>query len=140
MIRQRRENSMREVKLLMALLLGMSLMLQGCVLLAVGAGAGAATVAYVKGELQTTYGAPLNRAWDASLAALKDLEIKVYSSKKDATEGVIEGTKADGTKVKVNLATAGPDTTTVKIRIGTFGDEEASVAINRKIGDRLGIK
>lgn len=45
-------------------LIGMGLMLQGCLLLAAGAGAGAgvATVAYVKGELKTTYAASLDRA------------------------------------------------------------------------------
>jgi hypothetical protein len=123
-------------------LIGMGLMLQGCLLLAAGAGAGAgvATVAYVKGELKTTYAASLDRAWDATLSALKDLQINVRSSKKDATEGNIEASKADGTKVKIALEPAGPDTTSVRIRVGTFGDEEASKVINRKIASSLGVK
>jgi len=120
----------------------MGLMFQGCLLLAVGAGAGAgaATVAYVKGELKTSYAASLNRTWDATLSALKDLRINVYSSKKDAIEGNIEATKADGTKVKIALEPAGPDTTSVRIRVGMFGDEEASRVINRQIASRLGVK
>jgi len=120
----------------------MSFMLQGCLLLAAGAGAGAgvATVAYVKGELKTTYAASLNRTWEATLSALKDLRINVYSSKKDATEGSIEATKADGTKVKITLEPAGPDTTSVKIRVGIFGDEEVSRVINREIASKLGVK
>ena len=120
----------------------MSFMLQGCLLLAVGAGAGAgaATVAYVKGELRTTYAASLNRTWEATLSALKDLQINVRSSKKDATQGDIEATKADGTKVKINLEPAGPDTTSVRIRVGMFGDEEASRVINRQIASKLGVK
>ena len=120
----------------------MSFMIQGCLLLAVGAGAGAgaATVAYVKGELRTTYAASLNRTWEATLSALKDLRININSSKKDATEGDIEATKADGTKVKINLEPAGPDTTTVRIRVGMFGDEEASRVINRQIAPKLGVK
>jgi hypothetical protein len=50
------------------ILLGMSFMLQGCILLAVGAGAaaGVGAVAYLKGELQTTYAASLDRTWEAS--------------------------------------------------------------------------
>ena len=120
----------------------MSLMLQGCLLLAVGAGAGAgaATVAYVKGELRTTYAASLNRTWDATLSALKDLRINVYSTKKDLTEGDIEATKADGTKIKINLEPAGPNTTSVRIRVGMFGDEEASKVINGQIASKLGVK
>ncbi len=124
------------------LLFCISLMLQGCLLLAVGAGAGAgaATVAYVKGELRTTYAASLNRTWEATLSALKDLQINVRSTKKDATEGNIEATKADGTNVKINLEPAGPDTTSVRIRVGMFGDEEASKVINRQIASKLGVK
>ena len=99
-----------------------------------------ATVAYVKGELKTTYAASLDRAWEATLSALKDLQIKVRESKKDATKGDIEATKADGTKVTIALEPAGPDTTTVRIRVGTFGDEEASRVINRKIAIKLDAK
>jgi len=133
---------MRAMVGMILVLICMGLMLQGCLLLAVGAGAGAgaATVAYVKGELKTTYAASLNRTWDATLSALKDLQINVRSSKKDATEGDIEATKADGTKVKIVLEPAGPDTTSVRIRVGTFGDEEVSRVINRQIASKLGVK
>ncbi len=131
---------MKTIARMILVLIGMGLMLQGCLLLAVGAGAGAgvATIAYVKGELRTTYAASLDRAWEATLSALKDLQIPVRSSNKDATKGDIEATKADGTKVNVTLEPGGPDTTTVKIRVGTFGDEEASRMINRKIASKLG--
>lgn len=113
------------------------LMVQGCVAV-IGAGAGAGTIAYIKGELQTTYAASFNRTWEASLSALKDLGITVYNTQKDATEGDIEATKADGTKVKINLKPTGSDTTSVKIRVGIFGDEEVSRTISNQISKRLG--
>jgi hypothetical protein len=112
------------------------IIMQGCVAV-VGAGAGAGTVAYVRGELQTTYAASFNRTWEASLASLKDLGITVYNTQKDATEGDIEATKADGTKVKINLKPTGSDTTSVKIRVGIFGDEEVSRTISNQISKRL---
>lgn len=71
------------------------------------------------------------------MSTLKDLEIEVSSIKKDATGGVIEGTKADGTKVKINMKLAGPETTLVKIRIGIFGDREGFMAIHRQIDAKL---
>ena len=114
-------------------------MLQGCVFV-VGAGAGAATVAYVGGELKTTYAASFNRTWEASLGALRDLEISVYNTKKEMSEGVIEATRKDGKKVKLNLKSIDLDTTSVEIRVGVFGDEETSRAINRRISARLGKK
>ncbi len=133
---------MRTMIGIMLALFCLSFMLQGCLLLAVGAGAGAgvATVSYVKGELRATYAASLDRTWEATLSALKDLQINVRSTKKDATEGDIEATKADGTKVKINLVPTGPDTTSVRIRVGMFGDEEASKTINRQIASKLGVK
>jgi len=133
---------MRMNKGMMLALLGVSFMVQGCALLLVGAGAGAGvgTYAYVKGELQTTYGASVDRTWNATLSALRDLNIRVVSTRKDITEGDIEAAKADGTRVRIDLLKAGPDTTTVKIRVGTFGDEEFSKLIHRRIADILGIK
>ena len=133
---------MRAIIGIILILFCMSFMLQGCLLLAVGAGAGAgaATVAYIKGELRTTYAASLDRTWEATLSALKDLQINVRSTKKDATEGNIEATKADGTNVKIDLEPAGPSTTSVRIRVGLFGDEEASMVINRQIASKLGVK
>jgi hypothetical protein len=133
---------MRAMTGMILVLIAMGLMLQGCLLLAVGAGVGAgvATVAYIKGELKITYAASLNPTWDAALSALKELQINVHDSKKDATKGDIAATKADGTKVAITLEPAGPDTTTVKIRVGTFGDEDASRVIHRKIASNLGVK
>ncbi len=130
------------MRVVFLLLLGTSLMLQGCLLLAAGAGAGAGvgSVAYIRGELQTTYAAPLDRTWNAALGALKDLQIPVHNTRKDALGGTIEATRADGSKVKLTLEPAGPGTTSVKIRVGTFGDEAASKAINGRIAEKLGTK
>lgn len=122
---------------IMFILLCSLIMMQGCVAV-IGAGAGAGTVAYVRGELQTSYAASLDRTWDASIEALKDLGITIYNTKKDATEGDIEATKADGTKVKINLKPKGQDITAVKIRVGIFGDEEVSRTISNQISKRLG--
>ena len=54
---------MGRMKLIFCVLVSMGLMLQGCVLLALGTGAaaGAGAVAYMKGELRVTYTAPLDR-------------------------------------------------------------------------------
>jgi len=126
--------------ILMMVLMSISFLLQGCAALVVGgaaAGAGVTTVAYIKGDLQTTCAASLNPTWEGSMAALKDLEIRVASIQKDATGGLIEATRADGTRVRITLSPAGPDTTSVKIRIGVFGNREASMAIHRQIETKL---
>jgi hypothetical protein len=123
--------------------LSAGLVLQGCVpLLAAGAGAAAAagTVAYVEGDLDTTYAASFNRTWDASMGAVKDAALQVTDMQKDGVQGTIKARRGDGTPVSVALKQAGPNTTQVSIRVGTFGDEAASRAINSRIASRLGTK
>lgn len=120
--------------------LGPSLMLQGCgPLLATGDGAAATagTMAYVEGDLDTTYAVPLDRTWNAAMAALKDARLRVVDQKKDSAHATIKARREDHTPVTVSLHQAGPNTTSVKIRVGTFGDEEGSRAINRRIAAHL---
>jgi len=120
--------------------LGLSLMLQGRVpLVAAGAGAAAAagTMAYVEGKLDTTYAASLNRTWDATMAALKESQLRIVEQQKDIAYATIKARRADNAPVTVSLDQAGPNTTSVKIRVGTFSDDEASRVINRRIAARL---
>ena len=114
------------------------LMLQGCVAAMFGAGAGAGTYAYVRGEYQTTVPKPLGKTYTATVAALKDLEMPVTDSSKDLTDGTVTARKGDGSEVKVFLKAEGDKVTSVKIRIGIFGDEAASKVIAAKISSRLG--
>ena len=111
---------------------------EGCVAAVVGAGAGAGTYAYVRGEYQTTYSYPLEKTYSATLAALKDLQMPVVSSVKDLTDGTIESKKGDGSDVKILLKSEGVNVTSVKVRIGVFGNEAASRLIADKISGRLG--
>jgi len=130
---------MNLMKAMIPVFFSLSLMLQGCVLLAVGAGAaaGVGTVAYIKGELQTTYAASLDETWDASLEALKELNLRIVSTRKGEAEGEIEAKKVGEDKVSVALSIAGPGTTLVKIRVGIFGDERESRAISKGIESKL---
>jgi hypothetical protein len=131
---------MKTTKVMLCVLVFLSFILEGCVLLAIGTGAaaGAGAVAYVKGELQTTYAAPLDQTYQATLDALEDLDYRILSTEKDGTEGEIEAKRVGGDSVKVKLSVSGRGTTLVKIRVGFFGDEAVSRTIERKIGSRLG--
>jgi len=130
------------LKVMSFLFLSINLLLQGCMLLAAGAGAGAgvATVTYIKGELQTTYPTSLDKTWDATLLALRDLDIKVIYTERDKINGNIEARRNDGTKIKISLTQEGTGTTLLKIRVGVFGDDSYSRAINSRIASRLGVK
>ena len=111
----------------------------GCILLAVGAGAGLGVGAYkfVKGELEVAYPAGYEETWSAALAAMDALELTREDAGKDAFGGRIEAARADGTPVKMSVTPVTPDSTTVKIRVGTFGNRAMSDMIASEIEAKL---
>lgn len=111
--------------------------LQGCALV-VGAAAGGAGVAYLKGEAKKIYDAPIERVYKATLTAVRDdLGLIVYESHLAGMEGEINSRRWDDKKVKIDLKALTERTTRVKIRVGTWGDEEYSGLIFSKIDKRL---
>jgi hypothetical protein len=131
---------MNKSKLLMTVFLASLLTLtNGCFLFVVGAaaGAGAAGYAWVNGEVKTTEAASMNQAWDASLAAMKDLEFTVTDKSKDALSGYVTAQTADNKAIKINLKYISNTSTEVRIRVGTFGDENLSRTILNKIRNHL---
>lgn len=123
------------MKILAGLMIA-ALLLNGCVALVAG-GAGAGAVAFAKGEYQTHYEKPYDQTWHAALDALKEMGISVHNASKDG--GLLEGTKKDGTSVRIILQSAGSDTTEVRVRVGKIGDDDYSQQIDRAIKQRLGI-
>jgi len=109
----------------------------GCVALAVGAAAGIGTYAYIKGELNDTEEAPLDRAYEAAQAAVKDLEFAVKEQAKDAMKARVEAKESDGTEVHIGMESKGEKLTKFSIRVGVFGDESRSRLIMDKIKKHL---
>jgi len=131
---------MKKTKLLMMALIASLLALgSGCALFVVGAaaGAGAAGYAWVDGEIKTTEGSSLNQTWDASLAAMKDLQFTVTDKSKDALSGYLTAQTADNKTIKINLKYISNTSTEIRIRVGTFGDESLSRIILNKINSHL---
>jgi hypothetical protein len=103
----------------------------GC--LAVAAGAGAGTYAYVTGSLKATLDRPLDKSYDASRAAVKSLGFTETTAASDALQGRVEATMADNTSVTIRLNRLSDASTEVVIRVGTFGDRARSIAIYDEI-------
>ena len=111
----------------------------GCLLFAAGAaaGAGVAGYKYGKGELKATEPAPLDRTWDATLAAAQDMSLPVVSQSKDTLQSHLISRTANDKKVDIDLKKLSDTTTEVSIRVGTFGDEAMSHTILDAIRKRL---
>lgn len=99
----------------------------GCILAAVGAGAGA--VAYVRGELTVTLNEKVADVGSAADKALKKLQFSRVSEAKDALYQEYVARTADDKKVIVSAKSKGERLTELKIRVGTFGDENRSQTI-----------
>jgi alanine dehydrogenase len=103
----------------------------GCALLVVGAaaGAGAGGYAYVNGELKSTESASLDKSFEATLAAMKDLNYPVINQSKDVLQAQVTARNSSDKKIVVSLKKVAAAATEFRIRVDTFGDE----ALSRKI-------
>lgn len=121
--------------LLIAMLVGSMMLLQGCIVAAVGLGAG--TIAYVRGDLQAVESASIDEVYEATLKALKELELLPTRKTKDALGAEITTYDAQDKKVTIKLKSEAEGTTKLSIRIGVFGSEMKSRLIYQKIHDNL---
>jgi hypothetical protein len=111
-------------------------LLGGCVVAAVGAGA-AGTVAYVKGDLEAVEAKKLDTVYDATKKALEQLELSVSVDTKDKISATIIARDSSDKKVTVKLSAATEDSTNISIRFGTFGSETKSGMVLDKIKENL---
>ncbi len=114
----------------------------GCALfIAAGAGAaaGVGTAQYISGELKQAYAAPMEKTWNASLAAVEELKMKPSEKSIDNTDQnrVIKGKTQDGRDFQISLEAMAKDVTMVKVRIGVFGDEDYSKKVQEAIANHL---
>jgi len=128
----------KQTVILVAGLAAMTLV-QGCALLLVGgavAGATYGTVKYVNNTLQVTHEVSLDKAWDAANAALKELQLPVTASKKDAASGKLEARNAQEQPVTVQTIRKTEAVTVIKISVGTF-DTAANRTQAQQIYDKM---
>jgi hypothetical protein len=104
-----------------------------------GAGVGIGAAEYIRGELKQVYAAPMERTWQASLAAADELKMTVTerSIEQGDKSRLIKGKTASGKDFKITLEANSPEVTTVLVRIGVFGDEAYSRKIQEAIAKNL---
>jgi hypothetical protein len=119
-----------------ALLAALALTLSGCVVAAVGAGA-AASVGYIRGDLEATLENDVEQVYEASLKALDQLKLAVVSKQQDALGAKIVSRNIEDKKIQINLKQNEGGVTKLTIRIGVFGNETQSRLIYDKIRDNL---
>lgn len=110
--------------------------LSGCVAVLAGA-AGAGTVAWVEGRLDSTLNASLDDAERASGLAIKQLQFAMISEKKDALTADLKARTAEDKKIDIKVIRVTDKTSKIQIRVGLMGDEGQSLVILDKIKQNL---
>lgn len=113
--------------------------LTGCAAVLVGAGAGAGTYAYVKGELIRTYQKGYQTTLTACESVIDDLGMSVQSKTTDGVQTTIKATRKDEKPVTVKVKIAGPEWTQVSVRTGFVGvwKRELSEQFHEYVAKRL---
>jgi hypothetical protein len=110
----------------------------GCVLFVAGAvAAGVGTYAYINGESKENEAASLDRTWNATQAAMKDMQFAVITQAKDAWSGELTARNSADKKITISLKRLSETVTEIRVRVGTFGDEAQSRMILEKIRNHL---
>ncbi|MFH1757772.1 MAG: DUF3568 family protein [Pseudomonadota bacterium] len=130
----------RGVWIFLLLFIGMASM--GCaVFLAAGAGAGVGIGAaeYIRGELKQSYAAPMEKTWQAALAAAEELKLRATEKSIDNLDQnrVIKGKTDEGRDFQIALEATSKGVTTAKVRLGVFGDEAYSKRIQELIAKNM---
>ena len=112
----------------------------GCGLfIAAGAGVGIGTAVYMGGDLKQAYAAPMEKAWNASLAAVDEMKMRAAEKSMDNLDQnrEIKGKTDEGRDFQISLEVTSKEVTTVKVRLGVFGDEAYSKRVQEAIAKNL---
>ena len=103
----------------------------------VGAGgAGAGTVIYTRGDLETKSSRPVAEVYTVVEKTCRDLKFEIYKQEQRAFTGLIVA-NSDFGKVAFTMKSKSPTETELSIRVGTFGDKGASELILARLKPNL---
>lgn len=118
------------------------LMLSGCavMLLSAGAAAGIGAYKYVEGTMEKDYPREMQPTFQACMAAAGTMGLRVAQQHYGQTESRLEAVQPPDTNVKIQLVARPNNITTVKVRFGLMGNEDQSAYFHRLVMKNLGIQ
>jgi hypothetical protein len=102
-----------------------------------GPESGAGDNAWMAGKLSFTTSNNITNCHDATVGALKDLDLMLVSDQTDKLAGRIRARTSIGKTVVINMDPLGGDITKIGIRMGYIGDKVQSEKIADRIKKRL---
>jgi len=113
--------------------------LAGCVAVVVGAGVGAGTYTYVKGELKRSYPAKFDRTLQVCVDIINGLDQPILEKTTDGEKTTIKTKRKDGSPQAITVAIESLDWTEVSVRTGVVGywKKDVSQQFHEFIAERL---
>lgn len=98
---------------------------------------GPAEYGVVSRELTALEQAPIDKVYQATQTALRDLELRLIEKSKDGLNATVAARSAHYDRITVSLSRVTGGVTDVKIKVGFWGDESQSRLILTEIRKRL---
>ena len=126
-------------KITAALLLLSIWLLTGCAAVIVGAGVGAGTYTYIKGELKRSYEKKFDKTLQVCIDILDDLNQPIIKKVTDGEKTTIRTKRKDGTDQTIGVSIISADWTQVSVRTGVVGywKKDISQQFHEFIAERL---
>jgi len=114
-------------------------LLAGCAAVIVGAGVGAGTYTYIKGDLKRSYPVKFDKALNVCTSILEDLDQPIVEKTTDGEKTTIKTKKKDGTPQTINIAIESVERTQISVRTGVLGywKRKVSQQFHEFIAERL---
>ncbi len=111
----------------------------GCAAVIIGAGVGAGTYTYIKGELKRAYNAKFDETLNVCLGIIADLDQQVLEKTTDGEQTTIRTERKNGSSQTISVSISSKDWTEVSVRSGVFGywNREVSEQFHEFIAERL---
>lgn len=128
----------RKLSVLAVLLVGVSILVCGCVAAAAGgAAAGAGGYRWASGKLSFIVEEDVMEVHEAVLAAYDDLDITVVEDDTDKLGGTVNGNTPTGESVTVDIEPQESRTVKIDVRVGFWGNRAESTRVADQIKQHL---
>jgi len=108
-------------KITAAVLLLSIWLFSGCAAVIVGAGVGAGTYTYIKGDLKRSYQVKFSEALNVCIGILDDLDQLIVEKTTDGEKTTIKTKRKDGSPQTINVAIESTEWTQISVRTGVVG-------------------
>ena len=111
----------------------------GCAAVIIGAGVGAGTYTYLKGDLKRAYNAKFDKTLKVCLSILTDLDQPILEKTTDGEKTTIRSERKNGSPQTISISISKVDWTEVSVRTGVFGywNRELSEQFHEFVAERL---